>query len=201
MNDEVSKFSVFIVIVLLFSIIILIIVETNELFMEYKISKLNNKKYGVQETFPKDHEALELLAKLDSEMSLFVKDLEKKYSNDERIKRLVKGFTHVLIEETPDDNEGSTSFTINKGESMSLCLRHKQGERDFHDYNTLQFVIIHEMAHICSVSEGHNSEFIANFKFLLKEATSLGYYTPFDYSKENKMYCGTINITNNPYFS
>lgn len=199
--NEVSKFSVFIVIIVLFSIIILVIAEKNELFMEYKISKLNNKKYGIQETFPKDHEALELLAKLDNEMSLFVKALQIKYPNDDRVKRLVKGYTRVSIEETPDDNEGSTSFTINKGDSMSLCLRHKKGERDFHDYNTLQFVIIHEMSHIASVSEGHNSEFIANFKFLLKEATDLGYYTPFDYSKENRMYCGTINITNNPYFS
>lgn len=199
--NEVSKIIVFLVLVVFFSIIILIIAEKNELFLEYRNSKLNNKTYGIQETFNKSDDAVEILAKLHNEMDNFIKDLYKKYPNDERAQRLIKGFKNTKIEESPDDNEETTSFTIDKGKMMSLCLREKQNSRDFHDYNTLQFVIIHELAHIASVSEGHNSEFITNFKFLLQEAKALGYYEPVNYSKQNKMYCGTINITNNPYFS
>ena len=56
---------------------------------------------------------------------------------------------------------------------MALCLRHKKGDHPFHDYNTLQFVMIHEIAHIASISEGHNQEFINNFRFLLRQAKHL----------------------------
>ena len=179
--NEVSKIIVFLVLVVFFSIIILIIAEKNELFLEYRNSKLNNKTYGIQETFNKSDDAVEILAKLHNEMDNFIKDLYKKYPNDERAQRLIKGFKNTKIEESPDDNEETTSFTIDKGKMMSLCLREKQNSRDFHDYNTLQFVIIHELAHIASVSEGHNSEFITNFKFLLQEAKALGYYEPVNY--------------------
>jgi hypothetical protein len=82
---------------------------------------------------------------------------------------------------------------------MGICLRHKKGEHPFHDYNTLLFVVIHEMAHIASVSEGHNSEFITNFKWLLQKAKEFGYYDPVNYQDNPITYCG-VKVTNNPYF-
>jgi len=198
--NEVSKIIVFLVLIVFFTLIILIMLEQNELFLEYRNAKLNNISYGIQETFNRSQDALELLAKLHSEMQNFVNDLKNKYPSDKRVLRLVKGFKNTDIEESPDDDESTTSFTIDKGKMMSICLRQKNKDKTFHDYNTLQFVIIHELAHITSVSEGHNDEFIKNFKWLLQEAKALGYYEPFDYSKNNIMYCGTVNITNNPFF-
>ena len=44
------------------------------------------------------------------------------------------------------------------------------------------------------------SEFIENFKFLLKEAVAMGYYSPVDYSKNPFLYCGKVKVTNNPYY-
>ena len=44
------------------------------------------------------------------------------------------------------------------------------------------------------------SEFINNFRFLLKEAVNMGYYYPVDYSKNPFIYCGKVKVTNNPYF-
>jgi len=198
---EVSKIIVFLVLLVFFTLIMLIIFEQNELFLEYRNAKLNNISYGIQETFNRSHDALELLAKLHNEMQNFVNDLKRKYPTDDRVLRLVKGFKNTDIEESPDDDDSTTSFTIDKGKMMSICLRQKNKDKTFHDYNTLQFVIIHELAHIVSISEGHNDEFIKNFKWLLQEAKALGYYVPFDYSKKNTLYCGTVNITNNPYFS
>ena len=134
-------------------------------------------------------------------MSDFVARLKTKYINDKRIIRLVKGFSNVEIEETTEEaNDDNTAFTINKGELISLCIREHTDGRPFHDYNSLCFVIIHEMAHVVSVSEGHNFEFIENFKFLLKEAVLMGYYTPIDYSKTPFLYCGKIKVTNNPFY-
>jgi hypothetical protein len=195
--NEVSTVIVFIIFVLFFTIIISIINEHSELFLEYRVATHNNKTYGIQEEFNESHKALELLAKLHEEMDKFVHDLSKIYPNDERIHRLVQGMKSIKIEEAPNDD--GSSYTINKGELMALCLREKKGNHPFHDYNTLQFVMIHEMAHITSVSEGHNQEFINNFKFLLREANTLGYYEPVNYSKSPVNYCG-IKVTNNPFY-
>jgi hypothetical protein len=195
--NEVSKMIVFILFMLFVTLIISIIVEHYELFIEYRVSKTNNKTYGVQEDFNESSQALELLAKLHTEMDNFVADLYKNYPTDERVIRLVKGIKKMKIEEAP--NENGSSYTINKGELMALCLRHKKGEHPFHEYNTLQFVMIHELAHVASISEGHNQEFINNFRFLLRQANALGYYDPVNYSNKPINYCG-IKVTNNPYF-
>ena len=195
--NEVSTVIVFLLIIIFFSIVISIILEHSELFLEYRVAKNNNKTYGIQEIFNESSKAIELLARLHEEMDTLVANLKKKYPNDDRILRLVKGVEKIKIEEAPNDD--GSSYTINKGELMALCLRHKKGDHPFHDYNTLQFVMIHELAHIASVSEGHNQEFINNFRFLLREAKALGYYEPVNYSNEPIYYCG-IKLTNNPYF-
>ena len=195
--NEVSTVIVFLVLIIFFTLVILIIVEINELFIEYRTSKLNNKKYGIQEEFEKSEEAVELLAKLHNHMLDFVNDLQKQTPEDDRVKRLVKGFKRAEIEEAPNDD--GSSYTINKGDLVALCIRHKEKGHPFHDYNTLLFVIIHEMAHIASISEGHNSEFIENFKWLLQNAKALGYYEPVNYQKSPITYCG-IKVTNNPFY-
>jgi hypothetical protein len=203
--NEISKVILFIVLLIFFVLVILLINNSNlgEFFLEYRKST-NGKLYGIQEIFKDADLALELIAKLHNNMNSFVTKLKAKYPNDERVIRLVKGFSNVEIEETTENqDDDNTSFTINKGELMSLCVRigsesHKN--RPLHDYNTLCFVIIHEMAHIASISEGHNFEFIENFKFLLNEAVDMGYYIPVDYSKNPFLYCGKIKVTNNPYY-
>lgn len=203
--NEISKVILFIVLLVFFVLVIILIDSSKigELFLEYRNST-NGKRYGIQEIFKDSDFALELIAKLHNNMNSFVSKLKNKYPNDERVIRLVKGFNRVEIEETTENpGDDNTSFTINKGELMSLCVRKGADDeptRPLHDYNTLCFVIIHEMAHIASVSEGHNFEFIENFKFLLKEAVDMGYYTPVDYSKNPFMYCGKIKVTNNPYY-
>ena len=62
------------------------------------------------------------------------------------------------------------------------------------------FVAIHEMAHITTVSIGHNKEFWDNFKYLLIKAKECKIYDPVDYSKNKTDYCG-MTISDNPYFT
>jgi hypothetical protein len=64
----------------------------------------------------------------------------------------------------------------------------------------MMFVLIHELAHVMSESEGHNDEFMKNFKFLLKETEEGGLYIPIDYSNNPIVYCG-VKVTNNPFFN
>ena len=195
---EISPIILAIYIILLFVLLVVIIKTGSELFIAYKRARTNNVSYGYQEIFKNTDEAVEMMAKLHDEMGRFVNDLKRVHPNNDGVRRLIAGFDRLKIEEAPNEDD-STSYTINKGDLMALCLREKRGEHPFHDYNTLQFVIIHEMAHIMSVSEGHNEEFIDNFRFLLREANKMGYYHPIDYRTNPITYCG-LKVTNNPFF-
>jgi hypothetical protein len=65
--------------------------------------------------------------------------------------------------------------------------------------NTLTFIAIHELSHITTKSIGHKQEFWQNFKFMLENAVDIGLYSPEDYKKQPKEYCG-MKITDNPYY-
>ena len=124
--------------------------------------------------------------------------LANKYPDKDNVSRLKTKFNPSNIREA-EHEKNSTSYTINKGEMMHLCLRNKDKTKTIHEHNLLMFVIIHELAHIASKSIGHNDEFYDNFKFLLNEATELGIYKPVNFGNHPEEYCG-IDVTNNPYF-
>ena len=89
-----------------------------------------------------------------------------------------------------------TSYSVNKGESIAMCLR--EPDNSFIDMNTVHFVIIHELSHVMSESVGHTKEFWSNMKFLLEQAEKISIYKPVDYSKHPVKYCGMI-INSSPY--
>lgn len=191
------------VITIVFIVIIYIIKTAQETFLEYKktekLRDLGIEKLGYQETLPKFNRAFSILEDLLTKVQYFLRKLKIKYPDDERVARLVSRMKGVDIQESQNEKDVS-SFTIDKGEMISLCIRHKEDIKKFHDDNTLWFVVCHELAHVMSVSEGHNQEFIDNFKFLLKESADMYIYNPVDYSKKNINYCG-VKVTNNPYFN
>ena len=167
-------------------------------FLEYRHSKLLNRKIGIQETLPKSKEAFDMIEQIYYKIFAFVKRLQIDHPDNEDVQRLARRLNKVEIEES-ENKEGISSYTINKGELMSICVRHKEELSKIHDMNTMLFVLIHEIAHVMSVTEGHNAEFMKNFKFLLKEAAKQGFYSPVDYSSNNITYCG-VKVTNNPYY-
>ena len=59
---------------------------------------------------------------------------------------------------------------MNKGEELAICLRHTSEGYPFNDNNAIMFTTGHELAHVMSLSIGHNKEFMDNFRFLLKES-------------------------------
>lgn len=162
-------------------------------------SSITGKTYEIQE-YPEMNKAVDLIGKLDKNINKFADYLFKKYPNDERIQRLHKNLQGTVYKETPH-KDGESAYTINKGELMKICLRHKKENKPLHNLNTLMFVVIHEMAHVMSVSIGHNKEFMTNFRFLLREADGINIdYEPIDYSKENMTYCG-VHVSHNPYYN
>ncbi len=163
------------------------------------ISDVNGDKYCVRER-KNIKQAADLLAKTTSKMKELVEYTYKNHPNDERVQRLHKKFNPEKIVEILPTSE-FTAYSENKGRKIAFCLNKKKNDdTNLIDENTLMFVAIHELAHVCSISIGHTEEFWDNFKFLLGEAKNAGIYMPIDYSKNNQEYC-SMNITDNPYFS
>lgn len=89
-----------------------------------------------------------------------------------------------------------TSYSVNKGEKISICVRHK--DKQFIDDNIIIFVVIHELAHVMTTSIGHTPEFWENMAFLLEEGEKIGIYKPENYKENPVDYCG-MEINSTPY--
>lgn len=178
----------------------MILIGTEKFLTKMKTEKLKNlnvQHIWYQKEFPRSNEAADKLVSLFKKVNTFLSELESKYPNDPDVSRLMDRMKKGIKIQESENEDGTSSYTINKGEILSFCLRHKDDQQKFHNDNTMWFVICHELAHVMSVTEGHNDEFIKNFRFLLVESTELGIYTPVDYSVNNINYCGVL-VTNNP---
>lgn len=110
----------------------------------------------------------------------------------EHIKHLEKYFDEnktVIYETNPTSN--LTSYTVNKGEELSFCLKSKKTGK-LHDINLLMYVAIHEMSHIACHEIGHGALFKKIFRFFCEEAINIGIYKKIDYSANPVEYCGMI---------
>lgn len=161
-------------------------------------SHIDNREYYVQ-NLPDKKEASDNLAKLRSTLIKIVDYMSKKHPEKEEIKFLSKNFNPDKIIENPS-NSKYTSYSINKGRKIVFCIRQREDNNDFVDFNTLVFVGIHELAHLMTSSVGHGEDFWNNMKFLLKEVidSPLNVIKYHDYSKSPVKYCGTT-ITDSPY--
>jgi hypothetical protein len=156
-------------------------------------SKIDDKEYTVQ---IKDDslEAANLIAKIREKLIVLMEHLEKSFSlNDERVRLLKKNFRPDRLKEGVD-TPGYTSYSINKGEQIVLCLRSND---KLVDLNTMLFVVLHEFAHLSTESIGHTEEFWDNFKWILEESINIGIYTKQEFKVKNIEYCG-MTITSSP---
>ena len=172
--------------------------DKNDLLESFRMIKINDRDYKVLDDMDNQEKAAIFLNRIDLRIQEFVNSISEIHSNDIRIRRLNNNLSNVKIIE-PEHIEGTSSYTINKGEILAFCVRLKNDDTKFHTEELLDFVIIHELAHVMSKSLGHTEEWLTNFKFLLTELTNLGIYKPIDYGKNNVNYCG-VSVTNNPYF-
>jgi len=142
--------------------------------------------------------AANLLASVTQKCKQLVDYMKKKYPDDKRVQKLIKGFNPKKISETLPTST-LTAYSENKGEKIAFCLNTTKDGDKLIDLNTLTFVAIHELAHITTTSIGHKQEFWQNFKFLLINAKEANIYQPVDYKKNPKQYCG-MDINDNPYY-
>jgi predicted metal-dependent hydrolase len=163
--------------------------------VEYVKSKVDNEEYLVR-SLPDKNEAANLLANIKSKIRILIKHLNNIFPNDIRVLRLNKNYNEDKISEGAD-NAKYTSYSVNKGEKIVLCLRSKNEQKSLVDLNTMMFVVLHEIAHIITKSVGHTEEFWNNFKWILEESVNIGIYESQDFNNKPVEYCG-IEITDNP---
>jgi hypothetical protein len=188
-------FYVFIAIILF--LCLKIYYESDAYNLKCIIASKDGNTYCVRER-AKLEMAANLLAQVTAKMNAIVAYMKKTHPDDERVKRLVKGYNPKKISETLPTSE-LTAYSENKGEKLAFCLNKTKDGPKLIDINTLTFVAFHELSHIMTESVGHKQEFWQNFKFLLENAKVSGIYTPIDYKKNPEEYCG-MKINDNPYF-
>jgi hypothetical protein len=160
------------------------------------VTASDGRSYKVQD-LPDKKEAAERMSKIRSNLikiSDHCKDPSLKL--DEPYQLLVSRFDPDALEEN-DINADSTSYSENKGEKIVICLRDKAPPYPFVEENTVMFVLIHELAHLMTLSVGHTPEFWTNMRKLLHECCQLGVYTIVNYSKNPVKYCG-MTISDSP---
>jgi len=127
--------------------------------------------------------------------------LESKFPDKPQVKQLIQNFEadpSRFYESTPDAD--LTSYSVNKGESVHLCLRQRENNNEsLVAEDVMMFVAIHEMAHMITKTIGHGPDFWNNFGWLLKEAEGSGLYKAQDFKAHPVKYCG-MSITDQPSY-
>jgi hypothetical protein len=158
-------------------------------------SSIDGRIYPVR-NLPDKLEASNMLAKLNQNTLKLINHLKENFPNDDRVIRLEKNYNPDNISETSgEEGANYTSYTVNKGEAMVLCLRDRKNNKII-DLNTLSYSVFHEISHEATLSISHTEEFWNNFKWLLGEAVKAGLYEIEDYSKTGKIFCG-IRLNSN----
>lgn len=163
-------------------------------------SNVDGNSYHVRD-MPDKQAAADLLARVRLRMKKLYLHLESSYPDKPQVQQLLQNFrpdAERLLESTPDEEH--TSFSVNKGQKVHLCLRQRQGANEnLVDENIMIFVALHEMAHMITKSIGHEPEFWNNFGWLLREAEKTGVYQYQDFKAQPVSYCG-VQITDQPKY-
>lgn len=160
--------------------------------IETIVSTIDNRDYNVQ-IRDDAQEAANLIAQVRQKLITLVDHMYRTYPSNPKVIKLKKNFNPDVLKEGIDDPK-YTTYTVNKGEEIVLCLR-TNGQ--LVDLNVLTFVCIHELSHIGNETIGHDDPFWEFFKELLLEAINIGVYTNYDYKTQNVQYCG-MTITDSP---
>jgi len=191
-----NKIEMLILIIFIILIFILIFYFYQDDVSFFK-SSLNNKSYGIRSSGSNEEkeQAINYISNVSEKVNLLVSYMKNNGLPDQiSADRLYNRWNNCKLRET-SSTDTSIAFTINKGHEIRICIRKEDGS--FEDPNTAMFVILHELAHIMSISYGHNDEFQTNFSYITHLASSLGLYIPENFQKSPKTYCGT-SITTTP---
>ena len=168
----------------------------------YVKSTIDNHVYYVRNNETKQQSA-NILATLNQRVVILLNDLKTTNGIPPNMQnaasRIVRLYNPKSLSENVFRQENHTSYTLNKGQEVALCLRDGKDTR-FEPINKLMFVLLHEISHVGaeSSSEGkHNREFWNIFSFIYQRAINLKIYSFEDYNASPQEYCG-VDISRTP---
>ncbi len=186
------------ILLLIIIIIIIIFYKLSNSKMTYLKSDIDNKYYLVRD-LPDKQIACNMLATLKKNTLTLINHLEQNKDTEYRdyrnyIDRLLERIHDVTISENSGKGK-DTSYSINKGDEIVLCLRSKVNWNKFHDINLIMYVVLHEISHIASPTyepeyNNHGPIFKHAFAFLTNTAVKLGLYQKIEFNKKSEEYCG-----------
>jgi hypothetical protein len=146
------------------------------------------------------------LTEVNRRVVILGRHLKRKYRNRrdvcpkklKQVRNLLNRYNPDKLIENSPKIKGESSYTLSKGELVAMCLRDKQTFQ-VHDFDTIMFVYLHEMAHIATDVQQHEPGFWVTFKWLLQEAEEAGVYRNVDFKTSPVSYCGH-HVDYSPYF-
>lgn len=186
MLSFVEVFIIFVMILIMFMFI-----KNKYSEVEYFKSDIDARFYLVRK-LPDMDQAADFLANINMDLIKLVRHMIAKYPNNKDVVQLYNNYNPTAVSEGSPDS-GYTSYSINKGEKIVLCIRQKN--KSFVDKNVVMYVAIHELAHAMTSEIGHTALFWNNFKLLLENAIEINIYTKQDFNNTPEEYCG-IQINN-----
>lgn len=207
-----TAFLIIILILLIYYVYKIIRVKYDRFSIEYNTSMytdIDGRKYFVHNK----HEDMQIAANTFAELNKITTDVinfiyERYHFDNTAVNKKRKEVADLLMarydvnnlrENSPLNIQHDTSYTINKGDIIAICLRSSKQYNQIHDINTITFVVLHEITHLAITSYDHPDEFWEVFKFILIEAEIGGFYKSPDFEHNPKEYCG-ININYNPRY-
>ena len=211
--ENIKKIILGLIIVLILGLIIYFLYYLIKPFLPSE-QFINYQNYQILKKFNHKDKASSLLSNIDQNINEIINAFNTKYSNisdlnvcneqkkllDTVKRKLNKTYkSNSLQENFPTVVGKDVSYNINKGEVISICLRNYNNPDEFHEFNDLLFVTIHEIAHSCNESYGHDRKFWKIFRILLEVAIENNLYKNINYQRESTNYC-SMKITYNPIF-
>ena len=167
--------------------------------MALTTSTVDGNKYLVR-NLPDKQDAADRLARTRGKLMRLMTALRQSHPEKPLVKQIMRNFDadpSRFSESTPDASY--TSYSVNKGEKVYMCLRQRNEREELVDENIIPFVAIHELSHIGTSEVGHTQLFWNNFAWLLQRAEEIQIYEYTNFSAHPVEYCG-IHITDQPTY-
>jgi predicted metal-dependent hydrolase len=157
----------------------------------YVESNFDHKKYLVQ-NLNNNQKASDILGIINYRIFLLrqylIDHIDQYPEYSEYIKQFSERIRGLKLRENAPGGK-YTSYTVNKGKEISLCLRSKKTGK-LHDINLVMYVVLHELSHVACPEVDHTELFKKIFIFFLQIAIDIGIYTDTNYTVNPKEYCG-----------
>ena len=167
--------------------------------MAHVQSSVDGQHYIVR-NLPDKQDAADRLARTRGKLLRLMTALKQSYPDKPFVTTLLANFDADPIrfsESAPDASY--TSYSVNKGEKVFMCLRQRNEKEELVDENIITFVALHELTHCGTHEVGHTPLFWNNFGWVLQRAEELQIYQFTDFAAHPVEYCG-IHITDQPTY-